>query len=71
MTCERCSSDNQSKFTVEMNFHFPGWEGLTKPTVLAFPEVLVCLECGFAQFSIPEAELHRLASDTGGTWILH
>lgn len=63
MACKRCCSDNQRKFTVEMNIHFPGREGLDKPTVWLFPEVVVCLDCGVAEFSIPEADLHRLGTD--------
>jgi hypothetical protein len=46
-----------------VNIHFPGYEGLTKPTVWVFPQVLVCANCGFAQFSIPESELQRLIAD--------
>jgi hypothetical protein len=61
MLCKSCGSDNQSKFSAEMNLHFPGYEGLNKPTVWVFPEAVVCLDCGFAEFFIPEAELHRLA----------
>ena len=44
-----------------MNLHFPGREGLDKPTVWVLQEVLVCLECGFAEFTVPGAELYRLA----------
>jgi len=63
MACKRCSSDKQSKFSLEMNIHFPGREGLEKPAVLLFPEVTICTDCGFAEFSIPAAELSRLADD--------
>jgi hypothetical protein len=45
---------------VEMNLHFPGLEGLDKPPVLTFPEVLVCLDCGFAEFMFANAELSSL-----------
>ena len=64
MACRRCSSDKQSKFSVEMNFHFPGYEGLDKPPVLVFPTVMVCFDCGFAEFTVPEAELRSLAKGT-------
>ena len=60
MSCRQCSSANQSKFAAEMNIHFPGREGLQKPTVWVFPEVAVCLNCGFAEFTVPETELSML-----------
>jgi len=50
-----------------MNFHFPGWNGLEKPTVWVFPEVAVCLNCGFAEFSMPEGELRELAKGVQNT----
>jgi len=64
VACQRCSSGKQKKFQTEINFHFPEREGLKKPTVLAFPEVIVCLSCGFATFDISDAELHSLAEGT-------
>ena len=64
MSCKQCSSENQKKFNAEMNIHFPGREGLDKPTVWLFPEIAVCLDCGFAEFPIPKAELHELEEDT-------
>ena len=60
MACRQCSSGDQGKFNVEMNVHFPGYEGLKKPTVWVFPEVEVCFGCGFAEFTVAETELHRL-----------
>ena len=62
MRCRRCSSDKLSKFSAEMNVHFPGLEGLTKPSVLLYPEIVVCLACGFAEFSVTDAELSKLAT---------
>jgi len=59
--CKSCQSDNWNKFDAEINIHFPGYEGLTKPTVLVFPEICVCLDCGFAEFCVQEPELSRLA----------
>jgi hypothetical protein len=60
VACRRCSSEKQEKFNTEMNIHFPGREGLDKPTVWVFPQVTVCLDCGFAEFSVPETELRTL-----------
>ena len=60
MSCKSCGSHNQSKFNAEMNLHFRGREGLEKPTVWVFPQVVFCLDCGFAEFTIVETELHRL-----------
>ena len=62
VACKRCSSENQMKFNTEMNVHFSGREGLEKPTVWAFPEIVVCLDCGFAEFVVAETELKALAA---------
>jgi len=61
MVCKRCSSENLGTFSAEINLHFPGREGLDKPTVWLFPEIVVCLDCGFAKFSIPHAQLLRFS----------
>ncbi len=61
MPCKSCGSVNQKKFTAEMGIHFPGLEDIDKPTVWVFTEVIVCLDCGNAEFAVPEAELHQLA----------
>lgn len=66
MACKRCSSECQNRFSAEINIHFPGIEGLTIPTIWVFPEIVVCLDCGFAEFSIPDTELRRLAQGTDG-----
>lgn len=62
MSCKSCGSVNATKLNAEMNLHFPGHEGLARPTVWLFPAVVVCLNCGFAEFSIPEKELQDLRS---------
>jgi hypothetical protein len=60
--CKSCETDNQSKFTAEIAIHFPGLKNIDKPIVWVFPELLVCLECGRAEFAIPEAKLRVLAN---------
>ena len=47
-----------------MNIHFPGLHNLTKPSVWAFPKILVCLDCGFTEFRSEGAELGLLAEET-------
>jgi hypothetical protein len=61
MPCKSCGSVNQSKFTAEMAIHFPGLKNIDKPVVWLFPELVVCLDCGTAQFAMSEAELRQLA----------
>jgi hypothetical protein len=61
MSCRSCQSQNQRNFGAEIAIHFPGLKGLDKPIIWAFPKILVCLDCGFTEFSIPETELRQLA----------
>jgi len=63
--CRSCQSANQGTFSGEIAIHFPGLEGLNKPIVWVFPKLLVCLNCGFTEFAVPEADLRILVeSDT-------
>lgn len=63
MACKRCASDNQKDFGAEINIHFPRREGLDKGSVLVFPQIVICFNCGFAEFSVSETELRRLATE--------
>jgi hypothetical protein len=62
MSCKSCQSANRREFPAEINVHFPGSRNLTKPAVWLFPKLLVCLDCGFVEFAITDAELRRLRS---------
>lgn len=64
MSCTACTSERQAEFRAEINIHFSGREGLDKPGVLIFPKLLVCLNCGTAEFAIAGAELAVLVSGT-------
>ena len=61
MPCKSCGAVNQSKFTAEIAIHFPGLKNINKPGVWLFPEIVICLDCGTAEFAVPEAELRQLA----------
>ena len=60
MCCASCGSENFQKFGGEIVIHFPGPENLDKPHVHVSAELAVCLDCGIAQFAVPEAELRML-----------
>jgi hypothetical protein len=60
MSCKSCQSRNRRNLNGEIGIHFPGLNGLDKPIVWVFPKLLVCLDCGFTEFAIPEAELRQL-----------
>jgi hypothetical protein len=61
MSCKSCSSGNLQKFPTEIAIHL---EGVGRPHVFVFPEILVCLNCGFAKLVIEEEKLKVLAEDT-------
>jgi hypothetical protein len=60
MSCQ-CQTTKNS-FGAEVCIHFPGIENLDKSPVFVFPILSVCMECGDAEFVIPEEELWQLRS---------
>jgi hypothetical protein len=64
MSCKSCLSEHQSNLNGEIAIHFPGLKGLEKPIVWMFPKLLVCLECGFTEFTVPERELGVIVKGT-------
>ena len=44
-----------------MGIHFLGLKNIDKPVVWVFPKLVVCLDCGTAEFVLPDAELCLLA----------
>jgi hypothetical protein len=70
--CSRCSSEYRSDFGGELAIHFTGLAGLNKPIVWVFPQLLVCLHCGFTEFVVPARELQVLETGTpveGAVWL--
>jgi hypothetical protein len=61
MPCKSCGSLNQAKFTAEIAIHFPGLKNIDSPAVWLFPELIVCMDCGSAEFTVPKSELRQLA----------
>jgi len=60
MPCKSCGSVNQKKFNAGMDIHFPGLKDIDKPAVWVFADVVVCLDCGIAEFAVPKEELRQL-----------
>ncbi len=57
----QCASPNHRKYISEMGIRSPGLKHIDVAPVWVFPEVVVCFECGTAEFVVPEAELRQLA----------
>jgi hypothetical protein len=64
MCCLLCGSGNEAEFASEIIIHFSGLKNMEKPGVWVFPRLLVCLDCGFSKFTVPESELELLARGT-------
>jgi hypothetical protein len=64
MGCKQCGSENHANFPAEICIHFPELANLSQPHVFVFPMLLVCLQCGRAEFDVPEDELWLLTKST-------
>jgi len=61
MSCKSCASSRQIEILGEIYLHFAGGlRGLDKPLVWVYPQVILCLDCGAAQFDVPQAELRLI-----------
>jgi hypothetical protein len=69
MPCKSCRSIHQHAYPSEINIHPPhDSRNLDKPTVWAFPLLLVCIECGAGEFVLTEAELQELRHSQVQYW---
>jgi len=50
-----------------MGIHVRGLTNVDRPVVWVFPELVVYLDCGGAEFAVPEAELRQLAKGDAAT----
>jgi len=60
VACKSCGSVHQNKFNSEVTIHFEGLRNIKKEPALVFPELLVCLNCGNAEFVIHRDDLRLL-----------
>jgi hypothetical protein len=61
MSCPSCASQNEAEFAAEIMIHLSGIQSVDDPGLLAFPKVLVCLDCGLSRFMTTDAQLRLLA----------
>jgi hypothetical protein len=59
MSCRKCQSEYQREYASEINVHLRQSDH-AEEAVLVFPKLLVCLNCGFAEFTLSESELPLL-----------
>jgi hypothetical protein len=60
MSCRSCGSETQTEFASEISVHVLGLENVNEPTVMVFPRLLVCMNCGFTELTLAERELGLL-----------
>ena len=51
---------NLSELDAEIKIHFPGLRSLDRPSIFAFPKLVVCLDCGLTESILFEAEIRQL-----------
>jgi hypothetical protein len=59
VACSSCRSDAVKVFASEINIHFLEPENATK-SILTFPKLLICLNCGLADFLLTGEDLQSL-----------
>ena len=67
LACKVCGSEHVQKLRGEIAMRVPGLKNIDKPVVWVFPDILVCMDCGIAEFAVPEDELRILAKREAAT----
>ena len=59
MACRQCAYESQEDVSSEIAVHLPG---LNTPHVFLYSALLVCLNCGFTEFSVAETDLQLVTA---------
>ncbi|MGD0832526.1 MAG: hypothetical protein ABR907_16450 [Terracidiphilus sp.] len=57
MTCPKCASSSLSTIPAEIRLYRNSHRTLSHPPMTPSPDVIVCLDCGWSEFSIPRSWL--------------
>ena len=57
MMCPKCQSDSISIIPAEIRLYRNGPRTLSHPPMTPSPDIQVCLDCGWSEFSIPRSWL--------------
>jgi prolyl-tRNA editing enzyme YbaK/EbsC (Cys-tRNA(Pro) deacylase) len=60
MACKACNSENLQRLDGELTASLPTLKGLKASPLYVCQSILVCMDCGFAEFVIPTSELLSL-----------
>jgi hypothetical protein len=63
VSCKSCQSANQRVFESEITIHFPELKNLRRSPVVASPNLVICLNCGFTEARIEDRALQELIED--------
>ena len=62
--CASCGSDNLEEFDARLKLHSLPFNGVKKVPVSTNTEIVVCLDCGFAQCALSSTELQLVREGT-------
>jgi len=67
MACKKCGGLAQQKLDSEFSISFPDIKRLNVPPVYVCNSLLVCMDCGFAELTLPQPEPESLRKGTAAT----
>jgi hypothetical protein len=57
MTCPKCQSNSVSIIPAEIRLYRNGPRTMSHPPLTPSPDVQICVECGWSEFSVPRSWL--------------
>ena len=67
VACKACASVNLQKLTGELSASFPDVKRANLPPIYVCQDLVVCLDCGFAELVIPASELEKFKKGTAAS----